>query len=358
VRAILLNPGPVSLSIGVRKAAMAVDLCHREPEYYAIQDRVRGGLTTVYALDPATWASVMLGGSGTTALEAMLTTLLPRDCHLLVLENGVYGERLGRLAEIHGIEHNSVSHGWLDAWDMERISARLAGGGFTHVAAVHHETTSGRLNPVRELAGLCERFGAGLLLDTVSSFAAEEIPFDSPALLACAATANKCLHGIPGLCMVVARRPALAIAARPPRSLTLNLALWAEHQDRHSTPFTPSVNSVLALDQALIELAESGGWKARHARYHRLAERVATQLAESGVSALLTELESSCVLRAYRIPPRRSYAEIHDGMKQRGFVVYAGQGAIGQSLFRISTMGDISDYDLDRLVVALEAVFG
>lgn len=358
MRAILLNPGPVSLSIGVRKAAVAMDLCHREPEYYAIQDRVRNGLADVYGLDSTTWASVMLGGSGTTALEAMLTTLLPRNCRLLVLENGAYGERLGQLARIHGIDHESVQHGWLDPWDLDRIAAKLAGGRFTHVTGVHHETTSGRLNPAGELASLCERFGAGLLLDTVSSFAAEEIPYGSPALLACAATANKCLHGIPGLCIVVTRRSALAIAAQPPRSLTLNLALWAEHQDRHATPFTPSVNSVLALDQALIELAESGGWKARHARYRRLADCVAARLAESGVSALLPEQESSCVLRAYRIPPGRSYAGIHDGMKQRGFVVYAGQGALCQSLFRISTMGDISDYDLDRLLVTLEAVFG
>jgi len=357
LRAILLNPGPVSLSIGVRKAATAMDLCHREPEYYDIQDRVRDRLAGVYALDSTAWVSVLLGGSGTTALEAMVTTLLPRNSRLLVLENGVYGERLSRLAKVHGIDHDAVSHGWLDAWDMERITARLADGRFTHITGVHHETTSGRLNPVHELAGLCERFGVGLLLDTVSSFAAEDIPFDSPALLACAVTANKCLHGIPGLCMVVTRRSALASAAQPSRTLTLDLALWAEHQDRRSTPFTPSVNSVLALEQALVELAESGGWKSRHARYCRLAERVGARLAELGVTALLPEQESSCVLRAYRIPPRRSYAGIHDGMKQRGFVVYAGQGTIGRELFRISTMGDISDYDLDRLLVTLEAVF-
>ncbi|MGH8034625.1 MAG: 2-aminoethylphosphonate aminotransferase [Lysobacterales bacterium] len=357
MRAILLNPGPVSLSEGVRRAAVATDLCHREAEFYDVQDRVRERLTGVYELDSRTWCSTTLGGSGTTALEAMLSSLLPGNSRLLVVENGVYGERLSQLARVHGIVHDTVTHGLLEAWDLHRIADKLANRGFSHVAAVHHETTCGRLNPVRDLAGLCEQFGVDLLLDTVSSFAAEEIPFESSALLACAATANKCLHGIPGLCMVVARRLGLAQAVKPPRSLTLNLALWAEHQERRSTPFTPAVNSVLALDQALAELAESGGWQARHVRYRRLADRVAQGLAGLGVETILPAHESSCVLRAYRIPPGRSYAEIHVSMKQRGFVVYAGQGNIGRGMFRISTMGDISDYDLDRLLEALEAVF-
>ena len=103
MRHILLNPGPVSISDGVRKAAVSDDLCHREPEYFALQDRVRSGLLDVYGLDPGEWTCVLLGGSGTTALEAMLSSLLPRDARLLVIENGVYGERISRIAEIHGV---------------------------------------------------------------------------------------------------------------------------------------------------------------------------------------------------------------------------------------------------------------
>ncbi len=357
MRAILLNPGPVSLSQGVRHAVAASDLCHREAEFFDLQDRVRGKLGDVYQLDPANWVAVMLGGSGTTALEAMVSSLLPAEARLLVLENGHYGERLSRLAAIHGIAHQSIQHGWCDAWDLERTASALASGKFTHVAAVHHETTTGRLNPVADLLNLCEQHGAGLLLDAVSSFGAEEIPFASPALLACTATASKCLHGIPGVCFVLVRRTALAMAVTPPRSLTLDLALWADHQQRRSTPFTPPVNGLLALDQALTELNDAGGWASRHARYHRLVDRVDRHLAAAGVEALLPEGVRSCVLRAYRLPPGYSYAGIHDGLKLRGFVIYAGQGQLAGELFRISTMGDISDYDMERLLVALDDVF-
>ncbi|HET6564973.1 MAG TPA: 2-aminoethylphosphonate aminotransferase [Xanthomonadales bacterium] len=357
MRSILLNPGPVSISEGVRHAMAAEDLCHREPEFFELQQQVRSKLARVYSLDPAQWVPVLLGGSGTTALESMVSSLLPADAQVLVLENGVYGERLSRLAAIHGIPRQAITTGWKDAWKLDQVQKELASGNYTHILAVQHETTTGRLNPVQALARLCEQAGVGLLLDTVSSFGAEEIPFASPALMACAATANKCLHGIPGSCMVLVRREALDSAVKPARTMTLDLALWADHQQRQSTPFTPPVTSLLALNRALDEFFQSGGQAGRHARYLRLANRVAQCLDKLGVKPMLEEGASSCVLRAYALPGGLDYEQLHDGLKLRGFVIYAGQGALAGEMFRISTMGDITDYDLGRLLAALEDVF-
>jgi len=357
MRYILLNPGPVSLSEAVRKAAVSDDLCHREVEFFGLQDRVRSDLLAVYDCDPELWSSVLIGGSGTAALEAMLSSLLPRDARLLVIENGVYGERISRIAEIHGIDFTAVRHEWTQAIDFGRVTEALAGQGFTHVAAVHHETTTGRLNDMSRLAELCEEHDAGLLLDTVSSFGAEAIPFESEALQACAVTANKCLHGIPGLCFVVSRKSALGKAVEPPRSLYLHLPLWSQQQDRQSTPFTPPVNGLLALKKALAELANRGGWPARQAHYRQLAGQVKRTLSQLGVEPLLEQGESSCALTAYRTPEGMSYAQIHDGLKQRGFVIYAGQGSLEAGMFRISTMGDIRHWDMERLLAAIDAVF-
>ena len=357
MRSILLNPGPVSISEAVRKAAVSTDLCHREPEFFALQSQLRDSLLKIYDCDPSQWSTVLLGGSGTSALEAMISSLLPRDARLLVLENGVYGERISKIAEIHRIEHQLLHHGWSEKIDFEQVEELLESGNFSHLAAVHHETTTGRLNDVSMLAGLCEKHDVSLLLDSVSSFGAEKIPVKSPALVACAATANKCLHGIPGLCFVLARRGTIEKAVEPPRSLYLHLPLWAEHQERDSTPFTPPVNSLLALEQAMSELDQQGGWQARHARYHKLAARVARALGKYGIDGMLDPAESSCVLRSYRMPADMSYGEIHDGLKQRGFVIYAGQGKLQEEMFRISTMGDITDYDMERLLAALHAVF-
>ena len=211
------------------------------------------------------------------------------------------------------------------------------------------------MNPVDEIAGLCTKHNVQLLLDAVSSFGAESIPFTHESLLAIAATANKCLHGIPGLAMVLCRHSALAQEIEP-RSLSLHLPDWAEHQARQSTPFTPPVNGLLGLARALQELASQGGWKSRRLRYRTLATRVAVICEKLGVDEWLPAKDSSCVLRSYHLPPGLNYNQLHDGLKQQGFIIYAGQGALAAQLFRISTMGEISDYDMTRLEQALKLV--
>jgi len=355
VRSILLNPGPVSLSEGVRKAVARVDLCHRESEFFELQDAVIRGLLDIYQNDSALWRAVLIGGSGTSALEAMIASLLPSDAHVLVLENGVYGERLSRIVQIYGIRSHALKAGWGDAIDLQATADLLATGNFSHVLAVHHETTTGRLNPVDDIAALCTKYKAQLLLDAVSSFGAESIPFGNDSLLAIAATANKCLHGIPGLAMVLCRRTSLDQDIEP-RTLSLHLPAWAEHQARQSTPFTPPVNGLLGLEQALKELDRQGGWKARRSRYRELAARVATSCEKLGVDEWLPAKDSSCVLRSYHLPVGMNYNQIHDGLKQQGFIIYAGQGDLAARLFRVSTMGEISDYDMARLEQALRLV--
>jgi len=355
VRSILLNPGPVSLSEGVRRAVAKVDLCHREPEFFKLQDKVINGLLDIYQCDPALWTAVLVGGSGTSAMEAMLTSLLPRDANVLVLENGVYGERLSRIAGIYGIRHQALKVAWGEAIDLKALADLLASGDFSHVLAVHHETTTGRLNPVDEIASLCTKNGVQLLLDAVSSFGAESIPFQQESLQAIAATANKCLHGIPGLAMVLCRRESLKQDIKP-RTLSLHLQGWAEQQAKQSTPFTPPVNALLGLARALKELEKQGGWKARRSRYRKLATRVADTCQELGVEQWLPAEVSSCVLRSYHLPAGMTYNELHDGLKQNGFIIYAGQGDLATQLFRISTMGEISNYDMARLLNALQTV--
>ena len=355
MKSILLNPGPVSLSDGVRRAVTRLDLCHREPEYYELQDEVIRGLLDVYQCDPKQWAAVLIGGSGTSAMEAMLASLIPDSARVLVLENGVYGERLSRIAKIYAIENQSLKAKWGEEIDLPALEGLLASGEFSHVLAVQHETTTGRLNPIDQIAALCTDHGVKLLLDAVSSFGAESIPFENESLQAIAATANKCLHGIPGLAMVLCRRDALQQGIEP-RSLSLHLPTWAEQQAKQSTPFTPAVNAVLGLAQALKEHRKQGGWKARNLRYRKLAGRVATVCRALGVEQWLPADESSCVLRSYYLPAGMTYTELHDGLKQHGFIIYAGQGELASQLFRVSTMGEISDYDMARLEQALQSV--
>ena len=347
-RPLLLNPGPVTLSERVRNSLLQPDLCHREDEFFDLQDEIRSRLLQVYGLDPAVWSAVLLTGSGTAAVEAMVSSLVPEQGRLLVIENGVYGERMSHIARRHGIATEAIKQEWTDAPDLDALRRRLqAQPAITHVAAVHHETTTGRLNDLGAIAALCAEHGVQLLADTVSSFGAEAIDFGK-GVTAVAATANKCLHGVPGACFAIVRRAAFEQAV--PRTLYLDLASWSRLQDERGTPFTPSVHAYYALREALREYADEGGFAARHGKYQALAGQVAEGLAGLGIKPLLPAQLSSVALRAYHLPQGLDYTRLHDGLKAKNFIIYAGQGALARSLFRISTMGAVTAADMARLV--------
>ncbi|MGN7980250.1 2-aminoethylphosphonate aminotransferase [Burkholderia sp. 22313] len=351
---LLLNPGPVTLTERVRRSLLQPDLCHRESEFFDLQDEARARLVAAYALDPAEWAAVLMTGSGTAAVESMIAALVPQDGKLLVIENGVYGERITQIATQYGIAHDVLKHGWMEAPDLVQIGARLDAGGYSHVAVIHHETTTGRLNDLGAIADVCRARGVKMLVDGVSSFGAEAIDFAGGVIDAVAATANKCLHGVPGAAFVIVRRSALAKAAS--RTYYLDLGRLAKLQDQRNTPFTPSVHAYYALVEALREFDEAGGWRARHAHYKALADQAQVGLAARGMPLVLPEGASSVVLRAYRLPQGVTYETLHDGLKARGFVIYAGQGGLSKELFRISTMGAIQAADVERLLEGFTAL--
>lgn len=357
MKTILLNPGPVTLSERVRAAMLGPDLCHRESEFASLQDGLQRKLLDVYGLSPRNWGATLLTGSGTAAVEAMITSMVPRDECLLVAENGVYGERISRIATAYGIATTRVATSWGGQLDLKAIAAALRAKPHSHIAVVHHETTTGRLNELASLGALCRETQVGLLLDGVSSFGAEHLDFSAWPIDACAATANKCLHGVPGTAFVIVRRAALA-QAQVTRSVYFDLSEYLARQDAQGTPFTQSVQTFYALDAALDEFFEAGGWRARQAMFRQRMAAIRSTLATLGVGALLSEQETSCVLQAFELPPGRTYPALHDALKARGFIIYAGQGGLSERVFRISAMGAIGDDDLARLCSALREVLG
>jgi 2-aminoethylphosphonate-pyruvate transaminase len=352
VKQILLNPGPVTLSQRVRNALQGQDLCHREIEFSNLQGNIRQKILAAYALDNKTWASILLTGSGTAAVEAMLVSCVPPSGKILILENGVYGERMTKIAVAHNIDHEKLSTGWDQVISLKKLDKALDGARYSHVAIVHHETTTGRLNDIAAISEVCRKHGARVLMDGVSSFGGENIDFEKWELDACAATANKCLHGVPGTAFVVARR-ALFQTARPAKSVYLDLAQYLVKQDLGETPFTQSVQCFYALDEAMNEFLDEGGWQARHELFSRRMSKVQKKLLSFGIKPLIELSKSSCVLNTFQLPVGKVYQHLHDELKSLGFIIYAGQGHFSTKVFRLSLMGAISENDMIRLLEAL-----
>ena len=352
---ILLNPGPVTLSERVRHALMREDLCHREREFAELTLDIRGRLERVYPA-AASYAAVLITGSGSAAVEAMLTTMVPPGAKTLVVANGVYGERMAGMLARHRRPHAVVQAPWTEAIPLRQVEDALsADPALRYLVCVHNETTTGRLNAVDALGRVCRERGVSLLLDTVSSYGAEDLRFDDWNLVAAAGTGNKCLHSIPGVSFVLARVDALEAAADNADTVVLDLARHFREQRQGWSPFTQSVHGFFALQEALRELDDAGGRGKRRERYAALSARLREALPSLGAPLLIPAEASSSMLTAFRLPRGVRYDELHDSLKRAGFVIYAGQGALAATIFRVATMGAICDADMDRLLAAFRA---
>ena len=354
---ILLNPGPVNVSPRVQQALLRGDLCHREEEFSALLVAVRAKLLQAFA--PRGYTPVVLSGSGTLAVEAMVSSALPEGRKLLVINNGVYGERILHMAEAHRIPAVELRYGWTERPDLAQIEDTLRNDlAIAAVALVHHETTTGLLNPVAEVGALTRRAGRLFLLDAVSALGGEDLDLARDGVDLCACTANKCVQGLPGVAFVLVRTEAMAAMQQVPRrSLYLHLPLHWEAQERRSIPFTPSVQAWYALDAALDELLEETV-AGRVRRYRAASQLLREGFARLGLKALLPSLYQANSLTALLLPDGVTYYRLHDDLKARGFVIYEGQGKLQSDIFRVANMGHLTLNDFRQFLQALEEVLG
>jgi len=356
---ILLNPGPVTITERVRASLQKEDLCHREPEFANMMLDIKKRLVDIYSDSASGYEAILMTGSGTCAVEAMISSLLPRDGKILVISNGVYGERIARMVELQGKKSAVVKSAWPEPMNLTEAERLLAEDpAITHVTAIHNETTTGRLNDLDSLGALCKKYDKPLLLDAVSSFAGERIEFEKWNIQALASTANKCIHGIPGLTFVIVRRDVMENGTSAAGSLYLDLFGYYEKQKSGFSPFTQATHVAVALQEALKEMEENGGWEPRMQRYREISVRIRSELARMGVPAFLDEDVYCSMLSSFHLPEGFTYEELHDKLREEGFVIYAGQGGLFHQIFRIANMGDISDSDVDRLLEVLRRIIG
>lgn len=357
-RQVLLNPGPVIVSDRVRNALLRGDICHREEEFSRILRRVRTMLLEAFA-PQGSYTSVVFTGSGTAAMEAALCSSLGEGKGMLVINNGVYGERMSRIASIYKFKTPELTYDWGRLPDSGEIEEALkAHPDIQVVSLVHHETSTGLINPVKEIGEIAKRYNKVFLLDSISGLGGEEIDLTDCHVDICIGSANKCIQGLPGLSFVLLRREVLdRLKAIPPRSLYLHIpSLW-EVQERDSTPFTPSIPIFYALEAALEELLEEGVPQ-RIARYKRASARLRRGFKEMGLGLFLPEELLSNTITSLYLPKGVSYQSLHDRLKQRGFVIYAGQERLKAEVFRVANMGNITREELEGFLEVLGEIIG
>ena len=359
VNYLLLTPGPLSTTATVR-AAMLQDSCTWDADYnQGVVEPIRRELVRLatgpeYERD---YSAVLLQGSGSYVVESVLGSAIGVDECLLIINNGAYGARMGEMARCLGLRHHELDCGETTRPEPAAIDAMLARHPeITHLAMVHCETTTGMLNPLEEVAELCQRRGIRLIVDAMSSFGGIPIDMGRLGIEFLISSANKCIQGVPGFGLVIARRAALTACAGRARSVSLDLhAQWQTmEQQGGKWRFTSPTHTVLAFAQALRELDAEGGIAVRHQRYRENQRTLVAGMAELGFAPLLPEQRQSPIITALYSPthPDYRFVDFYQRLKAQGFVIYPGK--VSQAdCFRIGNIGDVTPARVGDLLTAM-----
>jgi 2-aminoethylphosphonate-pyruvate transaminase len=353
-RTVLLNPGPVNVTDRVRQALLLPDLCHREKEFSDLMAAIRMKLLRAFGIEND-YTSVLVSGSGTAALEMAVSSSLSPGRSMLVIDNGVYGERIGKICDIYRLTRHTIKLEWGQPPSLDKIENALKEHPDIEVVAlVHHETTTGLLNPLKEVGELAQRYKKVFLVDCISSLAGDEINFKSCPIDIAVGTANKCLQGFPGVSFVLLKKDDLERLNKiPARTLYFNLVGYHNAQEKGGLLFTPAIPAHYALDVALDELIEETV-AGRVQRYAKAAKFLREGFNDMDLEFLIPEgWRSNCLTSLY-LPKGMSYTKLHGELKANGFVIYAGQGNLSHNIFRIANMGDITHEEFQRFLNVLK----
>jgi 2-aminoethylphosphonate-pyruvate transaminase len=353
---LLFTPGPLTTSLTV-KQAMLRDLGSRDHEFTAAVQHVREKLLRIAGVSTeAGYEAIPLQGSGTFGVEAVLTCVVPRDGKWLVIANGAYGERMVKIASVHGIAHAALRYPEDMPPDPADIDQALTDDpATTAVAVVHCETTTGLMNPIQEIGEIVARHGKVYFVDSMSAFGAVEFDFRDCHIDYLISSANKCIEGVPGFSFCIARRERLLMTEGWSRTLVLDLFdQWSGLEKNGQFRFTPPTHAILAFEQALDELEAEGGVAGRAQRYHSNHRCIVDGMRTLGfVEYLKPELQGH-IITSFRYPddPRFSFEEFYERLNRRGFVIYPGKVS-NAHCFRIGHIGRLFETEACALLAAI-----
>lgn len=354
----LFCPGPVNVHPEVERASVEFALCHREEEFSELLDHTRALALEVAGIkDVTSFSAVVVTGSGTAGNEAVLSSAVPRDGRVLVLANGEFGERLAHISAVYHPNTVTQRHEWGAPIDLARLEETLSEHRFDLVVMVHHETSTGFLNPAAEVGALCHRHQTRFFVDAVSSYSADLLDLEAAHVSYMTTSSGKAIGAYPGLALVIARRDAVdELKSYPVRNHYLNLARhFSFAEERSQTPNTPALPLILAFNRAL-ELARDEGVEGRHARLDQLAEYVRAHLLSRGFELDQPRGPRSVVLTNVKLPSIISFEELRQSLRARGFVIYGGKGPLADQVFQISTISHVGLEEIDRFFESLDEV--
>ena len=356
---LLLTPGPLTTSETV-KETMMTDWCTWDEDYNLhIVEEIRKSLVSLATQHTGDYTSILLQGSGTYCVEAVIGSVIKPGDKLLILSNGAYGDRMGNIAEYHGISYDMLAFDETEQVSVSYVDDYLSHNAeITHVAVVHCETTTGVLNPLKEIAHLVKMHGKKLIVDAMSSFGGVPLDVHELGIDFLISSANKCIQGVPGFGFIIAKKDKLIATKGNARSLSLDIYAQWETMEKGGGKwrFTSPTHVVHAFYQAMKELNEEGGIVARSERYKQNHRTLVDGMRALGFKTLLPDASQGPIITSFLYPTADfDFHSFYDQLKAKGFVIYPGKISDADT-FRIGNIGDIFPDDMEALLQAIRSI--
>ncbi|QHE90868.1 2-aminoethylphosphonate--pyruvate transaminase [Pandoraea fibrosis] len=351
---ILLTPGPLTTSPATRQA-MLRDWGSWDTQFNRITASLcRDLVDVVHGGDD--YVCVPLQGSGTFSVEAAIGTLTPRGARILVPDNGAYCQRILKICRYLGRDAVALPIPEDQAASAAAIDEALTRDpSITHVAQVHLETGAGVLNPLADIARVCQKHGKGLIVDAMSSFGAIEIDVRSMPFDALIAASGKCLEGVPGMGFVIAKKSVLEASAGNSHSLAMDLHdQYVYMQKTTQWRFTPPTHVVAALRAAVDQFLAEGGQPVRGERYRKNCRALVDGMASLGFRPFLATEVQAPVIVTFHAPADSKYdfKAFYAAVRDRGYILYPGKLTQIET-FRVGCIGAIDDNEMRNVVTAI-----
>lgn len=393
-RNILLNPGPATTTDTVKMAQVVPDICPREEEFGSVMEFVSKELTEIVGSNDK-YTTVLFGGSGTAAVESIISSVIGNDDILIIINNGSYGERMCHMADIYRLKYIEFKSSKIKGIDIDYLNKIINTVNFENIenrdldlknedghlnsnvilhnvnkedfrkykirylSVVHHETTTGLLNDIGAIGELCRKYDIKMIVDAMSSFAGIPIDMEKMNIKYLASSSNKCIQGMAGISFVIADKKSLIQTKDiKPRNLYLNLyEQYSFFKSNYQMRFTPPVQVLYALKQAIIETKEETVEK-RNLRYRECCDILWKGLDEIKLKRLVSDRDSSKLLTTIIEPESGKYNfnEFHDFLRGKGFTIYPGKIS-SKNTFRIANIGDIYPENMRNFIEVMKEYF-
>lgn len=353
----LFCPGPVNVAANVLQAAIDNEIGHRELEFSDLFRRLQKNLLLLFEIKSKTaYLPLIITGSGTAANEAVLSSIAPNK-RVLVLANGAFGERLYDIARIHNRHTAVLNFGWATPIDLSKVKQYIHTKKIDCIVMVHHETSTGMLNPIDLVGALAKRHKQLFIVDAISSAGAEKIALEQWNIGFVTTSSSKAIASLPGLSIIIGKITEFEkLKNTKPTIAYLNLYKFYHYAKMLSqTPNTPAIQLFFALDQAIANVLNFGVGESRKQLAKR-ASHLRAGLKKLGLIFLIDENHMSNALVTVSIPPSITIALLQKELRERNIIVYNGKGPLTDKVFQIATMGEISLRNIDRLLRALASI--